>query len=222
LRSARSSRKTASSLACSSQVSSFWAFWIRKTSRKFTMVVPVLVTSCQPSEERNSGPVLGQTPEGAKFEVGHRKPPCSHRLPSTGAARTCTDRTAAHFTMLRPEGKSVLAATNNPQVSFRRASLLRSSPPPAHAPAVPAPPVLPVPGRSIPATCRGRPDARSRRSGRGRGPARPASVRGHSPGECSARIQRRATKKEQPKPLQFSPTLVQANSVLVQSSAAAA
>ncbi len=41
--------------------SRFWVFWIRKTIRKVTIVVPVLITSCQVSEKPNSGPVAAQT-----------------------------------------------------------------------------------------------------------------------------------------------------------------
>src|SRR4029450_1364705 len=37
--------------------SRFWVFWIRKTIRKVTIVVPVLMTSCQVSLNPKSGPV---------------------------------------------------------------------------------------------------------------------------------------------------------------------
>jgi hypothetical protein len=36
-------------------------FWIRKTIRKVTIVVPVLMTSCHVSENRKIGPVTAQT-----------------------------------------------------------------------------------------------------------------------------------------------------------------
>jgi hypothetical protein len=36
-------------------------FWIRNTMRKVTIVVPVLITSCQESEKPKSGPVTAQT-----------------------------------------------------------------------------------------------------------------------------------------------------------------
>src|SRR5262245_26870418 len=39
----------------------FWARWIRKTIRKVTTVVPVLITSCHVSEKRKIGPVTSQT-----------------------------------------------------------------------------------------------------------------------------------------------------------------
>ena len=42
-------------------LSRFWVFWIRKTIRKVTMVVPVLMTSCQVSLKWKSGPVTAQT-----------------------------------------------------------------------------------------------------------------------------------------------------------------
>ena len=42
-------------------LSRFCVFWIRKTIRKVMMVVPVLMTSCQVSLNRNSGPVTAHT-----------------------------------------------------------------------------------------------------------------------------------------------------------------
>src|SRR5437868_629 len=42
-------------------LSRFWEFWIRNTMRKVTIVVPVLMTSCQVSEKPNTGPVSAQT-----------------------------------------------------------------------------------------------------------------------------------------------------------------
>src|ERR1044072_9398301 len=42
-------------------VSRFWVFWIRNTIRKVTMVVPVLMTSCQLSENLKIGPDTAQT-----------------------------------------------------------------------------------------------------------------------------------------------------------------
>ena len=41
--------------------SRFWLFWIRKTIRNVTTVVPVLITSCQVSEKWKSGPVAAHT-----------------------------------------------------------------------------------------------------------------------------------------------------------------
>src|SRR5439155_19326741 len=41
--------------------SRFWVFWIKNTIRNVTMVVPVLITSCQVSEYPNIGPVTAQT-----------------------------------------------------------------------------------------------------------------------------------------------------------------
>ena len=43
-------RISSSSLACSAALSRFWVFWIRNTIRKVTIVVPVLMISCQVSE----------------------------------------------------------------------------------------------------------------------------------------------------------------------------
>src|SRR5690349_8033941 len=42
-------------------VSRFWELWIRKTMRKVTMVVAVLMTSCQVSLKPKRGPVMIQT-----------------------------------------------------------------------------------------------------------------------------------------------------------------
>src|SRR4051812_48057350 len=41
--------------------SRFWVFWMRKTIRKVMIVVPVLMTSCQTSENLKIGPVTAQT-----------------------------------------------------------------------------------------------------------------------------------------------------------------
>jgi hypothetical protein len=41
-------------------LSRFCEFWIRKTIRKVTIVVPVLMTSCHVSENRKRGPVTAQ------------------------------------------------------------------------------------------------------------------------------------------------------------------
>ena len=38
----------------------FWVFWMRKTIRKVTMVVPVLITSCQVSLKPKIGPASAQ------------------------------------------------------------------------------------------------------------------------------------------------------------------
>ena len=45
--------------------SRFWVFCTRKTMRKVTMVVPVLMTSCQTSEKPKIGPVAAQTTTSA-------------------------------------------------------------------------------------------------------------------------------------------------------------
>ncbi len=41
-------------------LSRFWVFWMRKTIRKVTMVVPVLMMSCQVSLKPKIGPVTAQ------------------------------------------------------------------------------------------------------------------------------------------------------------------
>ncbi len=55
-------------------VSRFWVFWIRNTIRKVTMVVEVLITSCQVSLKWNSGPEAAQisTSATARMKVAGR------------------------------------------------------------------------------------------------------------------------------------------------------
>src|SRR5437870_11931059 len=53
-------RRSSSSLGWSARASLFWVFWIRKTIRNVTIVVPVLITSCQVSEKPNYGSVTSQ------------------------------------------------------------------------------------------------------------------------------------------------------------------
>ena len=48
------------SFICMALESLFCAFWIRKTMRNVTMVVPVLITICHTSENLNTGPVAAQ------------------------------------------------------------------------------------------------------------------------------------------------------------------
>ncbi len=54
-------RISSSSLTWIAALSRFCEFWIRNTIRKVTIVVPVLITSCQVSEKPNSGPLTAQT-----------------------------------------------------------------------------------------------------------------------------------------------------------------
>src|SRR6185503_2792756 len=64
---------SSSSLRCRARASRFCVFWSRNTMRNVTMVVPVLITSCQVSEKPNSGPVAAQTStvaQAAKNAVG--------------------------------------------------------------------------------------------------------------------------------------------------------
>src|SRR4051812_24651666 len=50
-------RISSSSFRLIARASRFWVFWIRKTIRKVTIVVPVFITSCQVSEKWKIGPV---------------------------------------------------------------------------------------------------------------------------------------------------------------------
>jgi len=56
-RAALLTRISSSSLRWMAAVSRFWVFWITKTIRNVTIVVPVLMTSCQVSDQPKSGPV---------------------------------------------------------------------------------------------------------------------------------------------------------------------
>jgi len=47
---ASSARSSSSILRCRAWLSRFWVFWIRNTIRNVTMVVEVLMMSCQVSE----------------------------------------------------------------------------------------------------------------------------------------------------------------------------
>src|SRR3954465_11073278 len=53
-------------------------FWIRKTIKNVTMVVPVLMTNCQVSEKPNNGPVIAQTriTPAARIKVDARPAAC--------------------------------------------------------------------------------------------------------------------------------------------------
>src|SRR5215204_2525451 len=53
-------RISSSSLAWMAAPSRFCVFWIRKTIRNVTIVVPVLITSCQVSEKLKNGPLAAQ------------------------------------------------------------------------------------------------------------------------------------------------------------------
>jgi hypothetical protein len=53
-------RISSSSFAWIAAPSRFWVFWIRKTIRKVTIVVAVLMMSCHVSEKWNSGPLEAQ------------------------------------------------------------------------------------------------------------------------------------------------------------------
>ena len=52
---------SSSSLTWMAALSRFCEFWIRKTMRNVTIVVPVLITSCHVSEKPNSGPLTAQS-----------------------------------------------------------------------------------------------------------------------------------------------------------------
>src|SRR3989442_6057369 len=52
---------SSSSLICSASESRFWVFWIRNTIRNVTIVVLVLMTSCQVSLKWKIGPVTAHT-----------------------------------------------------------------------------------------------------------------------------------------------------------------
>jgi hypothetical protein len=49
---------SSSSYTWSAILSRFWVAWMRKTTRKVTMVLPVLISSCHVSLKPNSGRVI--------------------------------------------------------------------------------------------------------------------------------------------------------------------
>ncbi len=51
-------RMISSSFKCIAWASRFWVFWSKKTIRKVMIVVLVLMTSCQVSENLKIGPVM--------------------------------------------------------------------------------------------------------------------------------------------------------------------
>ena len=51
---------------------------MRKTIRKVTMVVPVLMTSCHVSEKPKSGPVAAQTRMTPRAVAKAHEPPVQH------------------------------------------------------------------------------------------------------------------------------------------------
>ena len=83
------SRLLAPSTAATSSLSFRWTAceslfcdrWIRKTIRNVTMVVPVLMTSCQVSEKPKIGPVTAQT------RTTPSASPNAHELPAHAVTR---------------------------------------------------------------------------------------------------------------------------------------
>ena len=57
---------SSASLSCNAIVSRFWVFWIRNTIRKVTIVVEVLITSCQVSLNPKNGPLIAQASDDAE------------------------------------------------------------------------------------------------------------------------------------------------------------
>jgi len=54
-------RISSSNFNCIAWVSRLWVFWITNTIKKVTIVVPVLMTSCQVSDQPKSGPETAQS-----------------------------------------------------------------------------------------------------------------------------------------------------------------
>ena len=64
---------SSASLSCNASVSRFWVFWIRNTIRNVTIVVEVLITSCQVSLNPKNGPLIAQASDhGDGDEKGQR------------------------------------------------------------------------------------------------------------------------------------------------------
>ena len=54
-------RSNSSNFRCMAALSRFWVFWIKNTIKNVIIVVPVLITNCQVSENLQTGPVDAQT-----------------------------------------------------------------------------------------------------------------------------------------------------------------
>ena len=52
---------SSSNFSCKARESRFWVFWMIKTIKSVTMVVKVLIKSCQVFEKLNMGPVRSHT-----------------------------------------------------------------------------------------------------------------------------------------------------------------
>jgi hypothetical protein len=100
-------RSSSSSLRCIALVSRFWVCWMRKTIRKVTIVVPVLITSCQLSEKPKSGPTTAQamTVPAAMVNAGG--------LPTTSETQVATFPKYARMTAssigLRPHAEPLFS-----------------------------------------------------------------------------------------------------------------
>src|SRR4029453_10647730 len=84
-----------------------------KTIRNVTMLVPVLITSCQVSENPNSGPVTAQTTMTPSATMNaHGVPVACDTAAANFRNASCTDQLPS------------LAETTPPASSMKRASLL--------------------------------------------------------------------------------------------------
>ena len=72
-------------------VSRFCVFWIRNTIRKVTIVVPVLITSCQVSLKPNSGPVTTQTSTSSTASTKHSGRPVNRAAALARRVKACCD-----------------------------------------------------------------------------------------------------------------------------------
>src|ERR1700737_249014 len=75
LRALWAARISSSSFKCSAFDSRFCAFWIRKTIKNVTIVVPVLMTSCQLLEKWQAGPSNAQTTTADNAVRNPQRPP---------------------------------------------------------------------------------------------------------------------------------------------------
>jgi hypothetical protein len=94
-------RISSSSLAWRAALSRFWVFWIRNTIRKVTMVVEVLITSCQVSEKPNTGPVIAHTPTAAMQRMKASGLPASLATPLAKRVKICVGSTTLQTDVVR-------------------------------------------------------------------------------------------------------------------------
>ena len=83
---------SSASLSCKASVSRFWVFWIRNTIRNVTIVVEVLITSCQVSLKPKNGPLIAQATHHGDGDQEDQRLAGEMRRPGWRIARTSPQR----------------------------------------------------------------------------------------------------------------------------------